>query len=228
MSYVILFGSDTARMTMEAGNYIDCTIIQGVMKYQRATASGDPLQSFNFSERNYREIEQYFINIYVNNEPWTIVNSLHELAYNQKGVVVRSGITSGIDVFFGNGAYGRIPEKGSMILVEYVVSDGIGGNMSMDYVNNTTDAWRFSTAAYLEDGSQFPLNGNFQLKLQTDVIFGASSEDIQMTQLLAPHASRAMVLATETNYKYFLMRMGMFSTVEVVKGYSTQEANAQA
>ena len=27
MSYVILFGSDTARMTMEAGNYIDCTII---------------------------------------------------------------------------------------------------------------------------------------------------------------------------------------------------------
>ena len=141
---------------------------------------------------------------------------------------MRSGITSGIDVFFGNGAYGRIPEKGSMILVEYVVSDGIGGNMSMDYVNNTSDAWRFSTAAYLEDGSQFPLNGNFQLKLQTDVIFGASSEDIQTTQLLAPHASRAMVLATETNYKYFLMRIGMFSTVEVVKGYSTQEANAQA
>ena len=81
------------------------------------------------------------------------MKSLHELAYDQKGVVVRSGITSGIDVFFGNGAYGRIPAQGSMILVEYVISDGIGGNMSMEYVNNTTDAWRFSTSAYLEDGS---------------------------------------------------------------------------
>jgi hypothetical protein len=49
-----------------------------------------------------------------------------------------------------------------------------------------------------------------------------------MTQLLAPHASRAMVLANETNYKYFLMRMGQFSTVEVIKGYSSQDANAQA
>jgi hypothetical protein len=72
------------------------------------------------------------------------------------------------------------------------------------------------------------INDNFSLKLQTDVIFGAQSEDITMTQLLAPHASRAMVLANETNYKYFLMRTGQFSTVEVIKGYASQEANAQA
>ena len=70
------------------------------------------------------------------------------------------------------------------------------------------------------------INDNFSLKLQTDVIFGAQSEDITMTQLLAPHASRAMVLANETNYKYFLMRTGQFSTVEVIKGYASQEANA--
>jgi hypothetical protein len=37
-----------------------------------------------------------------------------------------------------------------------------------------------------------------------------------------------MVLANETNYKYFLMRTGQFSTVEVIKGYASQEANAQA
>ena len=228
LSYIMLFGSDTARMTMDAGNFIDCTIIQGVMKYQRATATGEPLQSFNFSERNFREIEQYFINVYVNNEPWTIVSSLHDLSYGQKGVVVRTGITSGIDVFFGNGDYGLIPSQGSLILVEYVVSDGIGGNLDKDYVNNTSDAWKFNTGAFLEDGSQIQLNGNFSLKLNTDIIFGSGSEDITLTQLLAPHASRAMVLANETNYRYFLMRTGEFSTVEVVKGYASQDANAQA
>lgn len=198
------------------------------MKYQRATSNGQPLQSYNFTERNYREIEQYFLNIYVNNEPWTIVPHLEDLSYNQKGVVVRSGITSGIDVFFGNGVYGKIPDEGAVILVEYIVSDGIGGNLDMDYVNNTSDAWRFTSQALLEDNSEVSINDNFSLRLQTDIIFGAQSEDITMTQLLAPHASRAMVLANETNYKYFLMRTGQFSTVEVIKGYASQEANAQA
>ena len=142
--------------------------------------------------------------------------------------MVRSGITSGIDVFFGNGVYGKIPDEGAVILVEYIVSDGIGGNLDMDYVNNTSDAWRFTSQALLEDNSEVSINDNFSLKLQTDIIFGAQSEDITMTQLLAPHASRAMVLANETNYKYFLMRTGQFSTVEVIKGYASQEANAQA
>ena len=64
---------------------------------------------------------------------------------------MRSGITSGIDVFFGNGTYGRIPEKGSMILVEYVVSDGIGGNMSMDYVKKSQETNR----AYNEVAQKF-------------------------------------------------------------------------
>jgi hypothetical protein len=228
MSYVMLLGADTGRITMDAGNYIDCNLVQGVMKYQRATSNGQPLQSYNFTERNYREIEQYFLNIYVNNEPWTIVPHLEDLSYNQKGVVVRSGITSGIDVFFGNSVYGKIPDEGAIILVEYIVSDGIGGNLDMEYVNNTTDAWRFTSQALLEDNSEVSINDNFSLKLQTDVIFGAQSEDITMTQLLAPHASRAMVLANETNYKYFLMRTGQFSTVEVIKGYASQEANAQA
>ena len=228
MSYIMLLGADTGRITMDAGNYIDCNLVQGVMKYQRATSNGQPLQSYNFTERNYREIEQYFLNIYVNNEPWTIVSHLEDLSYDQKGVVVRSGITSGIDVFFGNGVYGKIPDEGAVILVEYIVSDGLGGNLDMDYVNNTSDAWRFTSQALLEDNSEVSINDNFSLRLQTDIIFGAQSEDITMTQLLAPHASRAMVLANETNYKYFLMRTGQFSTVEVIKGYASQEANAQA
>jgi hypothetical protein len=95
------------------------------------------------------------------------------LGYNQKGVVVRTGITSGIDVFFGNGVYGKVPETGAIILCEYIVSDGIDGNLDMDYVNNTTDAWRFSSNGLLDDSTEVSLNDNFSLKLETDAIFGA-------------------------------------------------------
>lgn len=186
------------------------------------------MQSYNISERNYREIEQYFINVYVNNEPWVIVDSMMDMSYNQKAVLVRTGLNSGIDIFFGNGDFGMIPPSGAMILVEYVVSDGIGGNLSATQANNTETAWKFGGMGYLEDGSQVTLNENFVLKLKTDLIFGAASEDIALTQMIAPHTSRAFVLANETNYKYFLQRMGMFSTVEVIKGYSAQDANTIA
>lgn len=228
MSYIVLFGADTAKMTMQAGNFIDCTMLQGVLKYQRVTSNGNPLQSFNISERNYREIEQYFINVYVNNEPWTIVDSILDMSYNQKSVIVRTGITGGIDIFFGNGDFGRIPENGAQILVEYIVSDGIGGNLSALKANNTADAWNISTLGYMEDGTQIQLNNNFKISLTTDLIFGTQSEDVTLTQMLAPHTSRSFVLANETNYKYFLMKTGMFSSVEVIKGYASQDANKGA
>ena len=67
---------------MTAGNFVEATIIQGVLKYQAATASGGPLQSYNFTERNYAEIDEYFINVYVNGELWDKVDSLIDMGFN--------------------------------------------------------------------------------------------------------------------------------------------------
>lgn len=131
-SYIILFNADTAKITMNAGNYIDANIIQGVLKYQRATGTGTNLQSYNFAERNYQDIDQWFVNIYVNGERWEIVPSLIDLGFNQKGAVVKTGQTSGIDVFFGNGDMGLQPPSGSTILCEYIVTDGFLGNISKE------------------------------------------------------------------------------------------------
>src|SRR5574344_372153 len=59
--YILLFNADTAKITMKSGNYVDGNIIQGTIKYQKATGTGEILQSYNFNERNYTEIEEYFI-----------------------------------------------------------------------------------------------------------------------------------------------------------------------
>ena len=227
-SYIILFNADTAKITMNAGNYVDANLIQGSLKYQKATGTGEPLQSFNFNERNYTEIEQYFINVYVNGERWDIVDSILDMGYDQKCVMVKTGQTGGVDVFFGNGDMGSIPDNGANILVEYIVSDGIGGNLSKDSVNSSDQSWIINGNGYLNDGQSISLNDNFYLTMKTDLIFGSQSEDLTLTQMIAPHTSRSFVLANETNYKYFFKRMNMFSTIEIVKGYSSQEANVQA
>ena len=187
-TYTILFGADTAQITMTAGNFISATIIQGKMKYQQATATGEPLQSFNFAERNYADIDEYFINVYVNGKLWEKVDSLLDLGYRQEGCIVKTGINGGLDVIFGNGRMGKIPAAGSTIFIEYVTTDGITGNLPKDIVNQE-DFFQFSDNGYLTDGTEISLNDNFKIYCDTDVIFGSDAEDINLTQFIAPHAS---------------------------------------
>lgn len=222
--YTILFGADSGKMTMQAGNYLDATIIQGTIKYQKGTGNGLPMQSFNFTERNYAEVENDFVNVYVNGEVWDIVPSILDMGYRQKACMVKSGQSGGIDIFFGNDDMGAIPPNGSTILVEYIVCDGSGGNLPKEYANSS-DYWVLNGSGFLQDGTTINLNENFKVSAQTDVIFGSSSEDLTLTQMLAPHASRSFVLANETNYRYFFKKMNMFSHVEIIKGYTMKQAN---
>ena len=60
----------------------------------------------------------------------------------------------------------------------------------------------------------------------TDIIFGSASEDTALTQTIAPHVSRSMVLANESNYQYFFKKMNMFSDVEIIQGTTTQNNNS--
>lgn len=219
-TYTVLFGNDYGKITMQPNNYIDATIIQGVIKLQSATGTGEILQSYNFNERNYGEIDQYYVNIYVNGERWEQVASLSDLGYNQKGYILRTGLTGGIDVFFGNESMGYPPPRGSMIIAEYIVTDGLVGNIIKDNANST-DSWEISGNGSLSNGSAVSLNDNFKIKCLTDVIFGTLSEDIALTQLIAPHTSRSFVLANEINYQYFFKRMNMFSDIEIIQGNTT-------
>ncbi|WQJ53731.1 MAG: baseplate wedge subunit [Wendovervirus sonii] len=225
LTYTILFGADNGKITMQSGNYLKANLIQGIIKTQTRTGTGQALQSYNFGERNYGEIDQYYINIYVNGEAWPIVGSLNDLGYNQKGCIVRTGINTGIDVFFGNGDMGMMPAEGSSIVAEYIMSDGSGSNLSKEYIN-TDDYWEIQGEGMLSDGMKIPLSQNFKLSLVTDVIFGTDSEDPALTQLIAPHTSHSFVLANETNYEYFFKKMNMFSYVNIIRGsYSINGTN---
>lgn len=216
--YVILFGAEHGRITCQAGNALDACIVQGKIKMQYVTGTGQALQSYNFVERNFGEVDQFYTNVYVNSEPWEIVSSIQDLGFNQKGCVVRTGINGGLDVFFGNGDMGAIPPQGSYIVCEYLLTQGGSGNISKVYANQIGDAWQWNDNALLPDGTQVALEGNFNITLLTDIIFGTMSEDLALTQLIAPHVSRSFVLANETNYRYFFKRMNMFSDVEIIRG----------
>lgn len=219
LTYTIFFGADNGKITMNSGNMLEANLIQGEIKLQTATGTGEPLQSYNFAERNYQEIDQYYLNVYVNGEPWEIYKSILDLGFNQKGCIVRTGINAGIDIFFGNGDMGAIPEDGASIVVEYLVTSGESANISKSY--STDSDWEFDGNGLLTNGDTVPLKNNFKLSLATDIIFGTYGEDLALTQLIAPHTSRSYVLASEINYMYFFKRMNMFSDINIIRGSYT-------
>ena len=78
--------------------------------------------------------------------------------------MVKTGQSGGLDVFFGNGYNGKIPQIGSVVLVEYLITDGEPGNInSME--SNTAEQWKFTSSGYAINSEEIDLNKLSEQKL---------------------------------------------------------------
>ena len=220
--YTLILPTDSIRLVLKQSAELDVNIVQGQFEMQQGTASGEKLQSFNFNIGNAKTIDHFFINVYVNGVRWKSVESLFDLNINEPGCIIRTGLNGGVDVFFGNGINGAIPESGATVLIEYLKTNGASGNASAKILNNG-DYWEFMKDSFTVNGDQVDLNQCLTLSVTQDIVLGAEAEDILQTQTLAPHTSRSYVLANKTNYQYFLKKLNMFSIVDVIQGYEASE-----
>lgn len=223
LTYLMAIPGDSMQYTIGySSNTMEVSIIQGELHYQQATGTGEAMQSFSFYPSNLEMIDNFYVNVYVNSVRWTSVESFIDMTYQEKACVVKTGANGGIDVFFGTGYNGAIPEQGASIKVEYLTCAGEDGNISM-LGDGTSADWEFEDSGYLSDGSSIDLNDIFVITPSTDIIFGSDPENISMTRALAPHASRSFVLANNINYEYFLRRMNMFSVIDTIQGFNSYE-----
>jgi len=203
-------------------NFLEVNIVQGKIEYQQVTGTGDPLQSYNFQNKKGASIDNYYVNVYVNGTKWEVVDSILDMTFNQIAVMVKTGQTGGIDIFFGNGYNGAAPPFGSTILVEYLITDGAAGNLNA-MNNNLNNSWNFSTTGYALNGEQIDLNKYIKVVIKNEIMFGAQEEPLYLTKLLAPHTSRSFVLANENNYIYFLRKLNIFTIIDAIPGFATFE-----
>ena len=221
LTYLAVLPSNTMQVTVGAyDSKIEIPIIQGELKYQQGTGTGESLQSFNFANKTDVIIDDFFLNVYVNGKRWESVKSILDMGYEQEACIVKTSMNGGIDVFFGTGNNGKIPTLGSTILCEYIVCAGDAGNVERVSDENY---WTFSDEGYDFNGDYVDLNSIYVLSSATDVTFGANGESIEMTRKLAPHASRNFVFATVDNYRTFLMKLNKFSIIDVFSGFNTLE-----
>jgi hypothetical protein len=135
---------------------------------------------------------------------------------DSKGYMVKTGITGGLDIYFGNGSFGIIPPEGSSINIEYVVTEGSKGNLSGSKDLN----FKFETEGFDSLGNTYNLNQLLEASFTVAPVMGSDPEPIELTKLIAPMQSHSFVLATPENYESFLSRYGMFSYLDA---YNTTE-----
>lgn len=188
-------------------------IRQGQLESQTFTAKGIAFESYQMGAPNNYYIDNFLVNVYINGEQWKKYESLLDIPRNAKGFIVKTGITNGLDIYFGNGSFGKIPTTGSTIVVEYLNTDGSAGNVKVDDPRSV--AFTFADTAFSPIGEEIQMNDYFQILTISPPNFGVDPEDPSLTRLIAPKASKNFALVNLDNYEVLLQKMQMFSTIKV-------------
>ena len=206
--YTLKTSNDQFRLEKSNSNYIYVPVIQGEYESQTLTSTGESFQSYNVITRSMTDHDE--IRVMVNSSLWTKYDSLYDMKKDTQGYIVKTGITGGLDIYFGNGSFGEIPVEGASITVEYLKIDGAMGNL-----NGRKDlTFKFETEGTDSLGNSHDLNELLEFSFTTAPKMGANQENIELTKLIAPLQSHSFVLATPDNYEHFLSRYGLFSYLD--------------
>ena len=85
LTYVLRLPGPRVRLNLVSDTILRTSIIQGVTDSATFTGSGNLLQSYNIPSRSGIYIDQFNVDVYVNNEQWKRYDSLYDIPLNGKG-----------------------------------------------------------------------------------------------------------------------------------------------
>jgi hypothetical protein len=215
--YTLVIPSDTVTIPLSSQSQPQTfKVVQGIFASSNFTSNGASLLSFNIPSINGQNIDQFYVDAYVNEERWRRYDSFYDIPLNAKGFIVKSGIANGIDVYFGNSFFGQIPKSGSNIRVEFLTNIGIKGNVYSTPNNPLT--WKFTDSGTDLYGASLDLNLYLNIVNSLDPDFGTDPDATSLIRIVAPKTSRAFVFANAQSYEIFLNKLAIFSQIQA---YST-------
>jgi hypothetical protein len=203
LPYILFLNSssESLKISKTETSIINLKIVQGKYESQRLTGTGEDLQSFNIISK--RSICNENVFVFVNGEPFEIVDSLYDMKKGAKQCMVKTGLIDGIDLYFGNADFGYVPPFGATILVEYVNTDGFIGNV---FGKSEQIKFKWEDKATTNTGEEIDLNEYLLTSLEKSIVLGSDQESTQITKMIAPKTSRSFVLANPDNYINLLSR----------------------
>lgn len=209
LEYVVNLGAaDTQTIGINPNSEFYLNILQG--KYETQTFTSDGTSHQSFSVNTNEAIENFNFNIYYNGQKLRVVDHFYDMLPQDYACVTRTGFNGGLDIYFGNGEYGIIPNTGSIIRVEYLLTDGVEGEI----LNPQENDWKILSDINDSNGESVDLEDLFNVSVEVNVNFASNGESSEMTKNIIPKVSRNFVLATPDQFKYHLLKLNMFSQVD--------------
>jgi hypothetical protein len=216
VNYMMVLPYDQLKIDKLSNEPIQINIIQGVIFNETRVATGEKLESYSIMTKDITD--HFNVKVTVNGTLYKQYDSIYDMIRDEEAVVVKTGISGGIDVYFGNGQYGKILDKGALIKIQAIKSLGSNGNLK-----NTADAAIKYTGDIVDEyGNSVDLNKILYTAIVMPPSFGSDPEDVKFTKLIAPLMSKSFTLASPESYTYFLRKYDYFS---VIDAYNTKDDN---
>ncbi len=209
-NYVLYLQSDryVFDITKPLTNY-EFRIIQGSYRVSNNTVQGYALETIHLNINGM--FDKNYIKVYVNNVEWQQVSNLYDMTEYGREYILSIGFENEIDITFGNNIYGKIPDPGSTVSIEYIIHNGTAGNISN--IHNTN--FGFITKGSDFYGNQIDLNQYIRLSLDNYISGGTNSETLADVKQMIGYNSRSNVLASIDNYRLFLKRFSFIGNFNI-------------
>ena len=220
LAYTLMINGPRVKVSLTRGTSFKFKTIQGAFSTTTFTGTGNALQSFNVPVKGGVFLDQFNVKVTVNDNKWKQYSSLYDIPLEGEGYLVMSGINEGIDIYFGNSNFGKVPPPGSFIKVEYLQTSGSLGNLRSTATSKIT--YKFLDQGTDLFGNAVNLNDYLQIVNTVDPSFGADEEPIAITRLAAPKTSRAFVFANAANYEIYLQKFNIFSQIQAFSTFDDE------
>ena len=212
LKYLFNLGSDYITFNIDEQKDVKVTIIEGTIESQVFTGTGEDLQTFECAASQWQMFDHDFVHVRSNGEYYEQYDSLYDIPYKTRGCLIKTGMSSGIDIIFGKKINTIVPQLGEEIIVDYLISSGSVGNVMRD-----NPLWDITDTCYDSLGNEISMRDIFYCDTLMSPRFGADAEDMNLTKVLAPNISRNFIIHDKRSIEYFIRRMNYFSIIKVFK-----------
>jgi len=113
--------------TIQSGSTsLELYALQGKLVQKNIVSTGAVNQEYLLKDSN---IENDTVSVQINGEIWTKVSSFVSSESDSKEYILSEDLDGTIRIRFGEGVRGMSPSLNSIILIQYVITDGIDGNV---------------------------------------------------------------------------------------------------
>lgn len=189
--------------------------IQGENASIEFSSDGRNLQTYTIPSLPDEMIDDNFFSIEVNGKRYNRYESMRDALFMDRFVMVRTGLTGGVDIIFGKNTSHTIPLRGETIVVNYLKHSGKVGNVY-------NPVFKFVDQAFDDLGNNIDLTEMFDISSVDGMTsMGSDPEDIELTKIIAPNIVPNAIIHDKKSLTYYIQKTNLFSNVKITKKDST-------